>query len=414
MKKLILLGVGLCATVGAMAQIDLVKQVERDIKGANPNYSQALAAIQPALTNSETAGMMNTWYVAGKTAFGVFDDLLKKITVNQTPSPEEMRNAGVALCDGFDYYIKALSLDSLPDEKGKIKPKKSGEILKTLKASHPKLTNAANYLHEIGDFDNTYRAYKIYAETPSMPQLAKNPPKELDDTIRGNVYLCMAQALLLSDQEKHDVEKVTKALEILELIPATGYNDEKTYQFALAAAYVLNDKAATSRWAKEANEKYGTSNVQYIGILINNELDSEHFPEARALVDKAIGVVTPDNNTMLSELYNIRGTINIRDSKFVDAKGDFEKSLSYNPEYYKSMYLFGIAILGDIEAQQNANENLPIIFFKDDLLKAADLLEKAYNHDEMQYSDAAYRLYSIYYNLGNDYVEQAKYWEQLK
>lgn len=414
MKKLILLGVGLLATAGAMAQKEAVTSADRMLKGSNPNNVAALDEIKPALTNPETSGLMQTWYTAGKAAFGVFDDVFKKLTVGQQPSPEEMQQAGQALCDGFDYYLKALQLDSLPDEKGKVKPKKSGEILKTLKATHPKLNYAAGFLFDAQDFDNAYRALDLFVETPSNPKLAKNPPEELADTIRGQMYLAEAQALLLSDQANPDKAKVKKALEIVELIPPTGYESENTYKFALIAASGSGDKAAKSRWAKEAFEKYGTSNVQYIGELINDELDSENYPAAIALVDKALGIVAPDNNEMLAQLYNIRGIINTRDNKFVDARSDLEKALSYNPENYESMFRLGQAILADIEAQQNANENLSVNIFKDDMLKAANLLEKAFNHDEIQYSSAAYTLYSVYYNLGKDYVEQAKYWEALR
>lgn len=414
MKKMILLGVGLLATAGAMAQKEAVTSADRMLKGSNPNYVAALNEIQPALSNPETSGQMITWYTAGKAAFGVFDDAFKKLTVGQQPSPEEMKQAGQALCDGFDYYMKALELDSLPDEKGKVKPKKSGEILKTLKATHPKLNLAAGFLFDTQDYDNAYRALDLFVEAPSYPQLVKNPPVELADSVRGQMYLAEAQALLLSDQANHDAAKVQKALEIVELIPATGYESENTYKFALIAASSLGNKEAKTRWAKAAFQKYGASDVQYIGELINDELDSENYPAALALVDQALGVVASDNNEILSQLYNIRGIINSRDNKFADAKADLEKALSYSPENYEAMYRYGLAILADIEAQQNANENLLTSTFKDDMLKAAGMLEKAFNHDEDKYSSAAYTLYSVYYNLGKDYVEQAKYWEALK
>lgn len=414
MKKLILIGVGLCASFGVMAQTDLVKQVERSIKGANPNYSQALADIQPALTNSETSGQMNTWYVAGKAAFGVFDDAFKKAASGQELSNDEKKKAGNAYVNGFDYYMQALSLDSLPDEKGKIKPKKSKEILNTIKGAQPYLNYAAGFLFDTNDYDNAYRALDLYITTPSNPKLAKNPPVQLADSVRGQMLLAEAQALLLSNEANPDKSKAQKALDVLRQIPATGYDSENTYQFGLIAARAVGDKAAKTEFAQAAYDKYGASNVQYIGELINDKLDVSDYPGALALVDQALTVVTPDNKDMLSQLYNIRGIIDQRGEKYDDAEKDFTKAVEYNSENFDSMFNLANTILAQIDAKMAANDNLTSKSFESDLLKAADLLEKCYNHDESQFSNAAYSLYRIYYNLGANYVDKAKYWELLK
>lgn len=414
MKKIILFGVGLCVASCAFAQTELVKEVERSLKGSSPNFAQALNDIKPALTNSETAGQMMPWYLAGKAAFGVFDDAFKKAAAGQELSAAEKNAAGKAYVEGFDYYFKALSLDSLPDEKGKIKPKKSKEILNTIKGGQPYLNYAAGFLFDTNDYDNAYRALDLYITTPDHPALAKNPPMQLPDSIRGQMYLAEAQALLLSNEENPDKAKATKAIEVLELIPATGFESENTYQFGLIAARSLGDKAAKTRFAQAAYDKYGASNVQYIGELINDKLDVEDYPGALALVDQGLSVVASDNNDMLSQLYNIRGIINQRNDKFEEARVDFEKAIASNPENYDAMQNCANSILSSIEQKTNANDNLTPKMFKDDLLKAAELLEKCYEHDDIAYHSAAYSLYSIYYNLGNDYVEKSKYWELLK
>ena len=51
MKKLSFLGLCLLTAFAASAQNNLVKEVERTIKGGGVNYAEARAQIAPALTN---------------------------------------------------------------------------------------------------------------------------------------------------------------------------------------------------------------------------------------------------------------------------------------------------------------------------------------------------------------------------
>ena len=54
MKKLSFLGLCLLTAFAASAQNNLVKEVERTIKGGGVNYAEARAQIAPALTNEES------------------------------------------------------------------------------------------------------------------------------------------------------------------------------------------------------------------------------------------------------------------------------------------------------------------------------------------------------------------------
>lgn len=414
MKKICLLGMSLVTTFAAMAQADVVKEVEHTLKGAKPDYSKALKEIQPALTNPETANTVMPWYLAGKAAFGVFDDVFAAIQTGNDVSPEQKKAAGLAYVNGFNYYMKALPLDSLPDEKGKIKPKKSKEILNTLKGAHTYLNYAAGFLFDSRDYDDAYRALDLFVTAPSNPILAKNPPVELADTIRGQMLLAEAQALLLSNEANPDSLKAVKAIEVLDAINGTGFESDNIYNFGLIAARSIGDKEAKTRFAKAGYDKYGTSNIQFIGELINDRLDKEDYAGASEYVRTAENATAADNTSMLSQLANIQGAICERSNDLDGAYNAYTKALQLNPESYDSMYRLASVMLMKVDKQTSEDENLSALNFKDDLLKAADLLEKAYNHDDIAYSGIPYQLYTIYYLLGNDYVDQAKYWEQLK
>ena len=136
MKKISILGVCLLTGLAAMAQVSLVKDVEHTLKGSSPDFQKGLNDVQPALTNSETAGTMMPWYLAGKAGFGLYDNLYVQESLGATLTPDQKKTAGHALVDGYNYYFKALHLDSVPNEKGKIKPKKSKEILKAMASNY--------------------------------------------------------------------------------------------------------------------------------------------------------------------------------------------------------------------------------------------------------------------------------------
>ncbi len=228
MKKVSLIGLGLFTAFAAVAQTSVVKDVEHELKSGNPDYAKALQSIKPALTNAETANTMMPWYLAGKAGFGLFDNAYKQEMVGQTLSADQKKQAGVAYVDGYDYYLKALQLDSIPDEKGKIKPKKSKEILKTINGGYPYLRTAAIFLMQANDFDDAYNAWELYVSLPTNPLLGKEAPAQLADTLLGESMFYQANCMLASDQIQQDKAKVEKAIKKLNKVLETGYQNPDT------------------------------------------------------------------------------------------------------------------------------------------------------------------------------------------
>ncbi len=66
--------------------------------------------LTPAMTNPETANDAQTWYVAGTIEYGDYDNLLGKKAVGQNADGQIMGND---LLLGYDYFMKALPLDSI-------------------------------------------------------------------------------------------------------------------------------------------------------------------------------------------------------------------------------------------------------------------------------------------------------------
>ncbi len=406
MKKISILGVCLMACFSAIAQTNLVKDVERQLKDANPDYAAALKAIQPTFTNPETSGTMMPWYLAGKAGFGLYDQLFIQEQMGQPLSPEQKKQAGHAIIDGYNYYFKALHLDSIPDAKGKIKPKKSKEILKLLGGNYAQLRNAGIFLFDSKDYNGAYDAWELYATLPSNPLLGDKAPVADPDTIVGQIKFYQAIAMLTADDNKRALEKIQQ------VIP-TGYTTIDVYRYGVEAARRLDDSVAMLDLAQKGYELYGTDDISFIGQLINEKLGRSDYQSCFTLVNEAIGATSEANSDMLSQLYDIRGYINEQDGKNEQSMADFQKAIDLNPKYAKAYFDLGRMynnmalkkaeeIGGDVLSEE----------LKTEFLKAAELFEKAYDLDSNM-TQIPGALYRLYYKLGAGYEMQTNDWKAI-
>ena len=414
MKKISLIGLSLFTAFAVVAQTTVVKDVERELKATKPNFSKALADIKPALTNPETAETMMPWYLAGKAAFGVFEDAYVQESLGQALTPENKNAAGLAYVEGYNNYIKALHLDSVPDAKGKIKPKKSKEIQKELANGFNNIYTAAVFLMQASNYDGAYDAWELYVTMPGNPVLGKSQIPVLPDTILGQAYFYQATCMLASDQMKQDDAKVVKALKKLNQVMGTGFRQPEVYTYGILASNRLGDKAEKTKFAQAGYDMYGTADITFIGELINNKLEVEDYPGALEFADKAIAATDPSNAELLAQIYSIKGIVASRSENFDGAIEVLKQSLSYNPNLADANFYLAQAMLQKVEATVNADEKLSMTDFKLELLEAAEYLKKAYELDDVKYSTVPDNLYRIYYNLGADYVEESKYWEMLR
>ena len=405
MKKISILGVCLLTGLAAMAQESLVKDVEHTLKGSNPDYQKALNDVQPALTNSETANTMMPWYLAGKAGVGLYENLYMMESLGQALSPDQKKMAGHALVDGYNYYFKALHLDSLPDEKGKIKPKKSKEILKTLANNYHQLRNAGIFLFDNQDYDGAYDAWELYCTLPQNPVLGKSAPVADPDTIIGQIRFYQGVAMLTHDKNDRALKSIQEAIK-------DGFQTIDVYRYGVESARRLDDSVAMLDIAKAGYEKFGTEDVIFIGQIINHYIADPNFPACFDLVNEAIKAST--DNKMLSQFYDIRGYIYEQDNKIDEAVADFTKATELDDSNAKAFFDLGRMINNTVAAQlqDTSDNNVPEEQAKE-LLKAADLFERAYQLDEANYPMIPGILYRLYYRLGEKYVDQSNQWKAL-
>lgn len=405
MRKSIILAACLAVGFVASAQKEVVKDVEHMLKGGNPDYSAALNAIKPALSDPTTSGQQEAWYFAGKAGNGVYDQVFLKESIGQNPSASEKKAGGQALISTVDYYKKALTL---PDEKGKQPGKRNKEILKVLSSLYPQLRNAGIFLLQAGDYDGAYDAWEIYCNLPSDPVFEGKGPKADPDSIIGQIEFYQAVAALSNNSNE-------KALKKLQDVIPTGYKSIDIYRYGIEAANRLgyDYKNTLYDFAQKGYEIYGTDDILFIGQLINARLEANDYPGARTLVDKALAQTPDTMPAVKAQLYDIMGNVVEKEGDDKAALDNFKKAVAVSPEYAKGYFDMGRIIYNNaIKEDENAEGKTQQGDVKTELLEAADLFKKAYQMDD-SLSQIPNILYRLYYRLGAGYEDQAEEWKNM-
>ena len=344
MKKMILFGATIMIAFGASAQMSLVKDLAKKAATGDPIVlAEVLEQIEPALTNAESANDVLTWYTAGKAAFGLYDKLYEvSILQPDAVDPEMM---GAALMSGYEYYLKALPLDSVPelnkdgsvkfnkDGSKKVKTKFSKEILGCLTAHISDIAGVGNACMDKEKWDLAAAAYGYFADMATS-SFAKNS---------GMVY---------ADST------------IAEIRFLQGYSQYNNKDYA--DAYENCSTAFKMGYDRNNITGYLTSSL---ANLVQDMLDNKEYTKAMNFINNAISA-DPDN----AVLYDIKGfTAELQDG--VEAAIPFyEMAMKVDPTYANG-YMDAARCLV-LQAQQIVDDN-PNATNKDLLPKIQPLYDKA-------------------------------------
>lgn len=416
MKKISIVCACLLTGATLMAQEVNLKDIERQLKSSGANNSQVLSELQSVFNDPVLGKESLTWYLAGKAAYGIHDEMVKTLSISGEESMNNDDKAKYAhkLLDGYNYMYTALSLDTVADAKGKLKTHKSKDIVKEIAGNYNYLWNAAIHMVYGMDFDGAVEAFELYQTIPSDTRLGKIPLHAVSDTIIGQAKYNQAYALLCADEMNPNPEKLQKAYKLLQAVEQSPYESPNTYPWLIQTCKKLSLDKEGVEYAKKAYDRYGLSNLIFVQALINDRMANKDFDGALKYVDDALANVPAEDTALLSQLYRIKGLIAMYQNDYTSALEPLVKATELDPKNANALNELGIAYNQIAVEKENASDTGITPEVKEYLLKAADCYEKAFNLDENQFAQAADSLYRIYYNLGKDYIEQAKYWEALK
>ncbi len=394
MKRLGILGVCACIGLGAVAQEAVLKEAERTMK-KGADYTEVLKAVTPAMSDPSTKNNAKTYYLPGKAAFEQFDQLLTKDALGQLDDAGKKTKAD-ALMAGYKYMMKALPLDSVVNEKGKVKTKYSKDIINSIGGHYSDFYAAGIDLWGAKDYKNAYYAWNVYATLPDNPTFVKAIPQIPADTIIAEVMFNQGLAAWQMSDYPLSLQAFINAKN-------HGYTKKTLYDYAIAVASQAKNDDAVFEFAKEAQTLYGDEDPNYMGYIINNYINKQQYQEAVNMIDQAIA-----NDPQNAQYHVIKGILLETEEIQGDPKPEYQKAVELDDHNSQALYNLGRVVYNEAlkiyDSAPNDNEGFNRVFnndFKPVMTQAIDLLERAYSANEEQ-DDPLRLLENAYYMMNDD------------
>jgi tetratricopeptide (TPR) repeat protein len=361
------------------------------------SYNKAFNKFKPALTNEETCNHPGTWALANRIKVETYDTYEDYRRVGKKIDIKAM---GHTLIDAYEYGMKSLSLDTVPElnKKGepiidkktkrpKVKTHFSKEVVNRLMEHHDNFRLVGSELYNVKDWDGAYKAWDYFCR---MAARIDDPRWVKPDSIVAEVRYYQGIAAW---QRADTID----AVRLFSVARHAGYNRKEAYDYALVCLSDLGNEAEVVKLAWEAFIKFGTSDPQYIRILINDFLAREDFSGANDLIDDALEAKPNDD-----ELLNLKGLIIENQEDIYQAFPYYQRCIELNDSNASGLFNVGRYFYNKaMETRQNSN-----LYGK----KLADLvnpmyrealpyLEKSYELNP-QNADVRNALRDIYYKLG--------------
>lgn len=402
MKKIIFIALALATSVCSFAQKSVVKEAEQALNN-DAGYAKVLEIVTPAFENEETRNTAAPWYLAGKAAFKQYADLLGRKQLRMLKTAKDSIAMDVLLIPAYENYAIALPKDSIPNEKGKIKPKYSKKILDDIAGAYIDYFEMGRELYLLGAYQDAYNLWDILFKINGHPAMRKAIEKA--DRVIADSTLAMAafnQGIAAWQLEQYPV-----ALKAFNHARELGYKKKEVYDYAISVADLANDDKAVFEIAKEALPIYGEESPDYMGCIVNYYLNVKDYDNALTTIEQAIQS-DPEN----SQYYVIRGVLKDNMEKRAEALEDFRKAVELDPKNAQAQFNYGRAIYLEAFA---LNDNAPTtqaeynIYLQEKVVplfrQAVDILEEAYNLNPDN-KEALFYLENLYYNLKDDTMYQ--------
>lgn len=395
MKKFSFLGLCLVAAFSMSAQKSLLNEVKKTVESGSFNYADVCSKIESITTNPETASDAEAWFVAGNAAYAHYDALFLKMQMGQDIDKKEVGNA---IIDGYNYMIKALPLDSVVNEKGKLKTKFSKKILKKIVENYSYYNNAGILLWEAQDYAGAYKVWDIFVNLPADSRMVEAGLQASPDSVVSQIVYNQALA-------SWQIENLDNALLAFDKAYKMGYNKKNLFDYAISVATLAKQPETACRYANLAYPLYGNEDPMYLQVIVNDLIEKKDYAKAGEML-KGLLASNPENG----EYHDLYGVICENEGRTDDALASYKKAVELNGKsalarFHLGNLLYNKAYTIDNEASnrpQDEYDNIRKEQTEPLLREAAAQLEEAFNLDEQNMGDALKHLKNIYYILGDE------------
>ncbi|MDR1562123.1 MAG: hypothetical protein LBS54_03405 [Dysgonamonadaceae bacterium] len=397
MKKYYLFTTVLCLLASvSFAQKKALRNANFELKSATPNLKDARTEIQKALTNPETENLAETWYLAGAIENKQFEierdkSATQEIT-GQKPNETVMYPALDAI---YPYFLKAIEIDLLPNEKGKVSPKYIKYIKTILWNNRQYYPNSGIFYYNQKNYPKAYENFRTYGDITKLDIYDEKDRKKwnLVDTTETQIRY---NAGIMAFQAKMHKE----AIEIFEEVKDKGYNEEEIYIHLASEYQLLQDTVNFERIIAEGYKKYPYSEILSKN-MVQIHLDKKNIDDAISVIEAAIEK-EPNN----AQWYDVLGLVYENMQNGEKAVLNYKKAQELDPDKIEYSLHYGIALhnLGFV-ARQDANATKDDAQYKelkkksdDYFRKAMPFLRKVYDSDPDN-KTAIMGLHQVYYSL---------------
>ncbi len=400
MKKIafLLTAILLLCGCNSYAQIKNVRKAKARLNAETPNFVEARDAIEPALSDSITKTMADTWFTAGKIYYKLFDQEQKK-EWNGAKADGELMAKSLANC--YDSFVIADSLDQMPNDKGKVKPKFRKSITEMVKAMQNGFINSGSFYFKKQDYQSAIRMFEYYLDYPNLKFWTEEEKLgyQKDTMIDEIQYYCGASASQDGDS-KTAIKYFTMLLDVYK-------PQEDMYQFLIYEYGRLKDSVNLLEMYKMGVQKF-PQNPFYARSLINVYLNKNDLAEALIWIDKAI-----EEDSVNATLWDVKGRIYESQKNLEEAERCFLKAIEMDPDFEPALGNVGrIYYNRAVEELDRVNAIRDDKIYRREKAKMKEVFEKPlpymekahkFNPEERDYIIA---LRGIYYNLGKGYEKK--------
>lgn len=377
MKKVLTLALSLLVVGAVSAQKQVVDQAKK-LAGKTDKIEEARSLIKQAIANPETKDQVLTYYVAGKIENDAYDKAKTSLMINPNDDKIDQMAMYEELINGYNYFMQALPFDSLPNEKGQVKPKYSKDMIANINANFNDFFNAGGFFYNNKKYyPEAYTAFMIYGNMPSWEN-ANKVVAAMPDSILNTAFFNAG----LSAYAGGALPESAKAFKSARL---RNSDNPQNYIYELACWQFMAQKDSTIENEAKKNieeialagyKKFGTSQMLFVNNLINAWVNEGQEQKALDMIGGEINA-NPNNGA----LYGLQGYIYDRlhkDSESVDA---YKKAASFNDtdastlkEAAKKIYKVGTEKFNELQpADKAGREQVKKEYFE----AAKDVVERA-------------------------------------
>jgi tetratricopeptide (TPR) repeat protein len=393
MKKIIIALFLITGFLNANAQKANVSKAKNKALMENPDFSGAREAILPALKDSTTKNDANTWYVGGLIGYKENDALYQKALLNQ---PYDQDVKGKAILESYNYFIKADSLDQVPDKKGKVKPRYEKDIKAKVKEYFQLQQNLiayGAYLFEKKKYDEVVKTFDTYLAIPKLRMMGNEIP--FDSTYYKIAYY---DAMAASYANLHD-----RSIALYEFLKDKKYESISVYELLYQEYQDKKDTVNFVKTLKDGFDKF-PQEAWFLQNLINYFIYSGKTKDALTYLNTAI-----EREPQLAQYQYVKGNLDESLGNFDAAFDDFKKAIDLDPKLADAYAGTGRLYYNKaVKVLENANNIKDVKLYTAEQKKAEEIFKQSVpffqKAAELKPKEIEYKktLKTLYYRLKMD------------